>query len=165
MCSKWFLTICWWIFLSGFLLFTDLCKIIMEKYIGIKGDSLISSVCAPLHFCIAFWLVIYLALGLSALVIHTPETWCGQLEGDLTGRAVICCPWAFLEIKQVPFFPQGNGCTGALAGRYPGSLCQSWHVPKLSKLPFVLSPNPPPAFPLPAAQLYAHTIRFWETCT
>ena len=53
-----------------------------------------------------------------------------------------------LSQTQKKFLPQGNGCTGALSGRSPGSLCQSQYEPKLSKLPFSPSPNPIPPFSL-----------------
>lgn len=140
----------------------------MEKYIGIKGDSLISRVCAPLHFCIAFWLFIYLALGLSALAVHTPETWCGQLEGDLTGIAVICCPWAFLEIKQVPFFPREMVVQVHWLGDIQGPCarvdmcpsCQSYHLFSPQILP-LLSLYQLPCYMLTPSGFEKLALRHW----
>lgn len=168
MCSRWFLTICCWRFLSGFLLFTNLCKIIMEKCLGIKGDGLISWVCAPLHFCIAFWWFIYLALGLSALAVQTPETWCGQREGDLTGIVVICCPWAFLEIKQVLFPPREMAVQVLWLGDIQGLCarvdmcpsCQSYHLFSPQILP-LLSLYQLPCYTLLPSSFEKLPLRHW----
>lgn len=145
-CPKWFLTIFCWIVLSGFLLFTDLCKIVMGKYCGILGYSLMSLVCmCSLFFCIAFCLFspphcISSTLTTCTLWDMMWVAW-GRPDWDTSHLllSVITCTFPSKGLprnKRSFFIPQGNGCTGALAGRCPGSLCQSWYVPKLSKLPF-----------------------------
>lgn len=145
--------------LSGFLLFFDLCKIMVRKQLRILGGSLMFQL-----FALCFSLLLFDIFTAVVVLDHlctgkTPKTWCGWLAGGPIGTSAIGCStyyrdfpiWGLSQKPKKFLYSPGNGCTDTQAGRCPGSLCQNWCVPRLSKLPFTPPPNPPALFSLPAA--------------
>lgn len=132
----------------------------MGRYFRIKGYSLIFWICAPLHFFIAFWFVVVvvisfaLDLNCTCCILTWDRMWVAWERLDWGNSHLLLIITGtfpsyhsgFPETREVPFIPRKMTVQVPWLGDIQGPCARVNNVPKLSKLPFALSP----LLPLPS---------------